>query len=573
MNVFPRSAGRYVLLIVILFAIVAVASRFIIAHLCESFPQPEHEQVIGELSVAILALTFGCLFLAGALGLWAIRSASEIEGRRRIGRFVDAMDYLSDGLLALDRAGRITGSNPAARRMAPRVMPSRVAVGLRDIFPQLTEADMERLLDANRLRELERDCVYTGGLRTLRFRSQPAEGVILVLVSDVTDLRSHEIRRRQIAQLQLIGRIAAGMAHDFNNILCAISGHAALLARRPDDPEIGKNSLNIILEETEKGSLLSRQLLGLSRSGDSDVVTQHLSRDVEDAAALLRVALSPSWSVKTLVEGKYPAMPFTPVQVEQVILNLGLLLADAQARAGTMTITLQQPGAGQLLDVGDRFAAVIMVSAAAGPEGRDALPPAVSGATLAAGDELGVILSVVNSMVEQAGGRVDQFVASAGVCLYRVCLPHLDVRGAEDAEDGPIGGELDRYVARWRVLLGGSGPELEKLQRRLERRGASVVTKANVVSLLAYFEASQAPDAIVVDKRILGLEADGLLKAMLKLCPRVGVVVLCHDPSQEASELSSLVVFAPYGLDPERLVRAMIEAKGQSLAAGPTPKA
>ncbi|MFH0880883.1 MAG: hypothetical protein V2A34_14300, partial [Lentisphaerota bacterium] len=76
---------------------------------------PSHniDSISHIITIAILALTMGFLFLAGALGLWAIRSTSERESRRRIGRFVDAMDYLSDGLIALDRKGHMTGSNPS----------------------------------------------------------------------------------------------------------------------------------------------------------------------------------------------------------------------------------------------------------------------------------------------------------------------------------------------------------------------------------------------------------------------------------------------------------------------------
>ncbi len=567
MKSIPKSVGRNVLLIIILFAIVAVASGFIIAHLGESFHRPEDESVVGGLILAILALTLGCLFLAGALGLWAIRSTAEIEGRRRIGRFVDTMDYLSDGLLVLDRSGRITGSNPAARQMAPRIVPANVAVTLRDMFSCLADEDMDCLLDFKQPREIERDCVYTHGLRALRFRSQPSEDVMLVLISDVTDMRSREIRQRQIAQLQLVGRIAAGMAHDFNNILCSISGHAALLARRQDDTEAAQRSINIILEATEKGSLLSRKLLGLSRSSSSDAASENLPQDIEDAAAVLRVALSPAWTVNTIIEGEHHATPLTAVQIEQVILNLGLLVADAQAQPGLIMITLQKPGAEHLLNVGEGFAAVMTVSGGEGISVSEINPDSVANKILGQEDGFGVVLSVLNSMVEQARGRIDRFVAASGFCLYRVCLPHLDVRSAARDDDGRADSALDHYVASWKVLLGGASSEMEKWKRHLERLGAVVIEKETIVSLLAYFESSQALDGIVVDKHVLGLEADGLLKAMLKLCPRAGIVVLCNDPGQEPAESNSAIVFAPYGLDPERMIRSLVEAKGRACSA------
>lgn len=266
-------------------------------------------------------------------------------------------------------------------------------------------------------------------------------------------------------------------------------------------------------------------------------------------------------------------VPLTPVQIEQVVLNLGLLVADAQPQPGVISITLQKPGQGFLLDVGDRFAAVIMVSGQGGVTGTEGIQTADMQKVLAEGDEAGVILSVVKSMVEQAHGRMDQLVAPTGLCVYRVCLPHLDVRSAVRDEDGQADNELDRYVSRWKVLLGGAGPEVDRLKRHLRRIGTVVMEKETVVSLLAHVESSPALDVIVVDKRILGLEADGLLKAMLKLCPRVGIVVLGQDPRREPSGLSSRIVFAPYGLGLERMIRALVEAKGLIHSAGPTAPA
>ncbi len=563
MKMFPRSSWRYAILIIILFAIVATAARFIIIYLGEQLPQPEYEQVIWELSVAVWALTMGCLFLAGALGLWAIRATVETEGRRRIERFVDTMDYLSDGLVVLDRVGRITGSNPAARKIAPRVVPADVFVSLQDVFPCLTDLDMECLLDFRQLREIERDCAYTRGLHTLRFRSQPSEGVMLVLISDVTDMRSQEIRQRQIAQLQLVGRIAAGMAHDFNNILCSISGHAELLSRSEQNPESVKRSVNIILDETEKGSQLSRQLLGLSRAGGPGTPTERLHQDVEDAAALLRVALSTAWTVKTLIEGQFPAVPLTSAQIEQVVLNLGLLIVDFQPKPGTIMITLDKPGQGHLMNVGDQFAAVIIISGAGTLNGNDVIKIADMEKAPTEGDEAGVILSVVKSMVDQAHGRMDQFMAPTGLCVYRICLPHLDVRENAYADDSQITDAFDHYVSHWQILLGGTGNEINVLKRHLKRVGTVIMEKETIVSLLAYVESYQTLDVIVVDKRILGIEADGLLRAMLKLCPRMGIVVLCQDPQQEPAGLNSAMVFIPYGVGPERIIRAMVEAKGR----------
>lgn len=565
MTFFPKSAWRYAVLIIILFAIVAVTSAFIISYLEELMRDARYEQTIQVVSFAIWALTLGVMFLAGALGLWAIRSTAEIESRRRIGRFVNAMDYLRDGLVVLDRKGRITAFNPAVNKLAPYLIPERGPITLGELFPSLLPQDSMALLESGPPCEIERNIVSPLGLRTLRFRSQPSSGVQLVLISDVTNLRTEEIRKRQVAQLQLIGRIAGGMAHDFNNILCAIDGHAALLKRQDLDPAMAARSLEIIADETRKGSVLSRQLLELGRAGAPGKPCDRLGETVAEAADLLKVALSPAWTVKTMITGGGPAVPLSIVQVEQIVLNLGLQAADAQAQPGTIMISLDIPGQQHLRDVGNQFAAVILVSVEGSgiPTG---LPPADTlYKEVSLDDVSGVISSVVGSLVAEAHGRLDYLTAPGGMCVYRVCLPHLALP-YENQREGHPAQDLTAMVAHWSVLLAGADQKLDRLDQRLCQTGCVVARKDTVVALLSSVESLRNLDAVVLEKQLLGEEAESLLKAMVKICPRVGIVVLCPDPLQESAALSSLIVFESAGATPEKIIRALITAR--TLAAG-----
>ncbi len=569
MKLFFRSAWRYVLLITILFAIVATVSRFIIVYIEEQLPGPAYAEIVWELSVAIWALTMGCLFLAGALGLWAIRSVVGIEGRRRIGRFVDNMDYLSDGVLALNRSGRIIGSNPAARQLAQASAPTSTAPTLRDVFPSLTQADLQALLNPSRLHEIERNCVYSGGLHALRFRSQPSEDVILVLLSDITDQRAHEIQQRQMAQLRIVSRIAAGVAHDFNNILCAIAGHAEILRQEANDPEGQPRALKIIAEEINKGSRLSRQLLELSRSARPGSPSARLSQDVEDAAALLRSALSSAWTVNVFSAGKFPAVALSSAQIEQAILNLGLLIADTHPQPGAITIVLKQPGQGPLEEVGDQFAAVIIIATPAALIEKDLTPFAGAAKALSDGDECGVIFSIVKPMVEQAHGRLDWLKSASGLYVYRLCLPHWDM--PTQPLQGTRASGQDRHLNHWRVLVGGTSQELEVLKRHLRDLGASVIERATLDSLLADDAALRTLDVIVLDETILGLVAEGILRALYKLYPRLGIVVLGQEPQRKPAELSPSKVFIAHGAGLKRIVAAILQASqgAKSIAAAP----
>ena len=267
---FPRGVWRYAVMVLLLLVLAAIASMSTLASI-EKFLLFQARTVSPEglqdylriITLTILALTMGFLFLAGAMGVWAIRSSTQIESRRRVGRFVDAMEYLSDGLVAVDRRNRITGANPMARRFAG--CDPAAAIGLRDLFRCLSPEQESLLLRRGEPQEVECSVREPEGLRALRFRSQPSEDIQLVLVSDITLAKTEEMRTRQVATLQLIGRIARGVAHDFNNILCAVSGHAELVRRGALTLD-QTASLEAIYHESMRGAALASQVLRLSQA-------------------------------------------------------------------------------------------------------------------------------------------------------------------------------------------------------------------------------------------------------------------------------------------------------------------
>ncbi|MBI3985705.1 MAG: hypothetical protein HY343_02200 [Lentisphaerae bacterium] len=558
MTLVSRIAWRYAVLIILLIAIVAVAARSTIAYLEEYIPDPEAQTVAG---IAIWTLTMGFMFLAGALGLWVIQSSVDIEFRRRIGQFVDAMDYLSDGLLALDKNGFVTGSNPAAKSLALNGISDREPRKLFEVFPCLTAEDAEQLMDFSGPRETERDCAYPHGLRTLRFRSQPSAGMMLILVSDVTSRRALEMQRKQMAQLQLLGRIAGGVAHDFNNILCAIGGHASLIQRAEHDSEARKRSLAIIAEETQRGAQLSRQLLELGRSGTAEQPTGQLEANVAEAVELLRVGLSSGWTVKTLMNGPFPTVPLNAGQIVQLILNLGLLAADAQSGSGTLTVTVTRPGQGHLADVGTRFSAVLVISAESQVGGAESVPLVFDEGSPSIVDDSGAILSVLRSLVEETGGRMDRLTSPQGLCVYRVCLPHMDLAASRRSEGAAVAAkELAEQLSRWKVLLSPGGAPSDLLMRRLGDMGATAEVKDNVIAVVAAVQAASY-DGLLLHKRIFGMETEGLLKALLKLAPDAGIVVLCDDAQPVPADLAQDVLFESETEPPDMILWALAKAR------------
>jgi signal transduction histidine kinase len=435
---------------------------------------------------------------------------------------------------------------------------------LQQVFPCLGDHDVMLLLDMHGPNEVLKDFSDSSGRRTLRFRSQTAGGTMLILVSDVTRMRTHEVRRQQIARLELIGRIARGVANDFSNILSGISAHTALLLRlKPGSPEI-KESISTILRETEKGAHLAGHLLEFSRLRAVGYPTDNLEEHVKKAGDLVRVGLSPAWKVETTVETDLPPVSLSGLQVEQVVLNLGLVAADAMPKPGILRITAGKPSQNPLMDIDSSFAAVIVISAAKSSETSDTESSQWVDARTTT-EDAGVILSVARSLLEEAGGFLDVFAPADGTRIYRMSLPYGSIDTTEDVEgDDVLSPELLSYVSRWHVLLARSTRGHDYLEDRLREANANVERVNNIISALGRIETGQGLHAIVVEENLLGDEAAGLLRAIVKLCPTTGVVMLSEDPKPIPASSSRNVVLVSRRSSPTRIIKAMVEAKAQA---------
>ena len=556
----PRGIWRYAVLITLLLILAAAASMTTIRSI-ENFVLARSSALSGEalrdalrlVTWPILALTMGFLFLAGALGIWVIRTTVQIEGRRRVGRFVDAMDYLSDGLAALDRSGRITGSNPAARRLAGAPLPPRA--GLRDLLPVLSPEQVHRLAAEREPQEVECISRTAEGIRALRLRSQPAEDINLVLISDISGQKSEEARRIQAARLQLIGRMARGIAHDFNNILCAISGHAALIERAALTADQGA-SQKAIVRESQRGAALAAQVLALSRAGDRGAPCEKLTEGLTRAADLLRVGLTRPWKITLDLQGPFGPTSLSDQQVEQVVLNLGLLLADQSPAPGCLHIRAHAPRPGDGPE--ERMAhCAALVWILLGNEGEPVDTQA--GITQPPPPETGVVESVVRSMLDEVGGHLDRLQRAAG-SGYRLCFPLPPGAGAKTPGIEQLPADVREAVGSWRLLLACENtPERRAWEHGFRGLGMRVQGAADVVETLQQVEADPSLTVLVVRESLLGAEAAPLLRAIRKLRPAIGLVLLGEEGMALSPDLKAEGVMETWPAA-ETLLQAMVRS-------------
>lgn len=159
------------------------------------------------------------------------------------------------------------------------------------------------------------------------------------LDAEATARRAAEEQVRRSAMMDAVGRLAAGLAHDLNNLLTVSFSCIDLLARRVDGP--GQRIVDELDQTTGRAAALVQRLMSLSRRSTSRTTTVDLGELIERMEPLFRHALTEGIALEVDV---FPdvVVRCEPLEIEQVLLNLVFNARDAVGSSGTVRIDLER---------------------------------------------------------------------------------------------------------------------------------------------------------------------------------------------------------------------------------------
>ena len=161
---------------------------------------------------------------------------------------------------------------------------------------------------------------------------------VLMQVHDLTERMSLEEQLRQSQKMEAIGQLAAGVAHDFNNILTIISGHTGLLKAVAFADVEDSESVAEIGAAAERAANLTRQLLAFSRKQVMQPATVDLGAVVSDSAKMLKRLVGETIAVETEFADPPPLTEADVGMIEQIVLNLSVNARDAMPEGGVLTV-------------------------------------------------------------------------------------------------------------------------------------------------------------------------------------------------------------------------------------------
>ena len=349
------------------------------------------------------------------------RAGLETEARQ--GAILEAAH---DAIITMDQTLSIREFNPAAEQMFGY---ARTNILGRSVEILLPEAERTALREALHLylttgggplagRQLELRGVRADGtefpmeLAVARVRGDTRGGVT-GFIRDITERRLLEEQLRQSQKLEAIGRLASGVAHDFNNILMSIMGSAELVLMdvKADDPV--RDEASEIKRSVQRGAGLTRQLLAFSRRQPSSPRLFGLGDVIGGMDTMLRRLIGPEIELELALGSRPVPVVADPAQIEQVVLNLVINARDAMPAGGRLTVKIDEvelDEAAALAAVEGRRGRYARLSVADTGTGIDAQTRArlfePFFTTKEHGKGTGLGLSIVYGIVKQSGGYI-----------------------------------------------------------------------------------------------------------------------------------------------------------------------
>ncbi len=231
---------------------------------------------------------------------------------------------------------------------------------------------------------------------------------VIGMAEDVTEQRQLEEQLRQSQKLEAVGRLAGGVAHDFNNMLTAIGGYTSFaLDRAPSGSPI-RSDLEEVRKATERAALLTRQLLAFSRKQVLQPEVLDLNEIVAELESMLRPLLGEDVVLTTALDPGLGAIEADPGQLQQVVMNLVVNARDAMPAGGTISIETANVDVDEVADGAIEPGRYVMLTVRDAGEGID---EATIGqifepffTTKESGKGTGLGLATVYGIVKQSGG-------------------------------------------------------------------------------------------------------------------------------------------------------------------------
>jgi two-component system cell cycle sensor histidine kinase/response regulator CckA len=397
---------------------------------------------------------------------------------------------------------------------------------------------------------------------------------VLLLLKD----NSEEAKlKRQIAQatkMQMVGQLAGGVAHDFNNILTAIIGHCDLMLMRHTPGDSDYDDIQQIKSNSNRAAGLTRQLLAFSRQQTLRPQVLQLPDVVSEVSHLLKRLLGETVQLVVKHGRHLGSVRADPGQLEQVIVNLAVNARDAMAPEGGGTLTIQTYAvmANQVAELGSEILPVADYSALSVTDTGCGIPPTVLGkvfepffTTKEVGKGTGLGLSTVYGIVKQSGGFIFADSKVGQGTRFVIYLPvHREAPGAAKPRPLPKPAENELWGSGTVLLVEDEAMVRGVAERALSRHGYTVITADNGEDALEILGRGEPIDLLISDVVMPIMDGPTMVREARKSRPDLKILFMSGYAEEQLRKSIDIdnVSFLPKPFSVQELAEATRRTMG-----------
>jgi two-component system cell cycle sensor histidine kinase/response regulator CckA len=451
------------------------------------------------------------------------------------------LDAVPIALMQFDFDGRMLWYNAAAHEMLGRELSPGMA--LTELVEPLgrpidalladTIANAKGRREMVRLRGDDAETFLQVALTPVTLDENPS---LLAVLSDASELRLLEDKFAQSQKMEAVGKLAGGVAHDFNNVLTAISGHSDLLLLGKDALHPDYSDLMQIRQNTHRAAALVRQLLAFSRKQTLNPVLMSVQDVVSDTQYLLNRLIGEKITLAMEHGRDLGTVRADHQQLEQALMNLVVNARDAMPGGGMITIATSNVTLGDKNPVhGVEIPSGDYVEISVSDDGAGIEPHLIDRVfdpfftTKPVGEGTGLGLSTVYGIVKQSGGYIFAENRPTGGACFRILLPRV-YPGSQDMplpRAAPVDDRGDLTGKGHILLVEDEDPVRSFASRALRLRGYEVAEAASAEEAMELLtDDSNLVDVLVSDVVMPGMDGPTFAAHARKMRPGLQVVFI-----------------------------------------------
>ncbi|MCL4468717.1 MAG: PAS domain S-box protein [Deltaproteobacteria bacterium] len=356
---------------------------------------------------------------------------------------------------------------------------------------------------------------------------------------DITERKQAEEEKQRLEsqllhaqKMEAVGRLAGGVAHDFNNMLNVIIGYAEIVLGKIGQDAFPRNEVEEIIKAATRSASLTQQLLAFSRKQIIQPRVLDINALLKNLEKMLRRLIGEHIDVVFALEQNVGRVKADPVQIEQVIMNLAINARDAMIKGGKMTIETAMANLNDLYSKNHaevapgRYSMIAITDTGQGMDDETKskiFEPFFT--TKDKGKGTGLGLAMVYGIIKQSGGHIFVYSEPGHGTTFKIYLPCTDAAPDVTADVQRV---KEHRGGNEHILVVEDEAKLRRLfEATIPSMGYRVTTAANgSEALVLVEERGLKPDLVVTDVVMPGMGGVELVERLRKNQPALRVLFM-----------------------------------------------